>query len=242
MKYKWLTETAFCHRGLHDPDQGLVENSLSAFHAANNRGHGFELDVLLSKDGRAMAFHDVSLKRLTGRPGNIQDFTAAQLGQFNLIASSDHIPSLADVLSAINQSYPVLIEIKGDQNLPNQIAQAVYQDIEHYPGPVAIMSFYPGIISWFKKNAPQITRGLVATSINDGEMPEVFFAVPAQKKLANELAVDFIAYDIKALPNALTEYCRAKKTPVLTWTVRTEALKQKADQYTDNIIYENLEW
>lgn len=236
-----MINTPFAHRGLHGPKSGHVENSLTAFKAANARGHGFELDVLLSHDGKAMVYHDVSLNRLTGRSGDIDDFTAQQLSAITLTGSDDVILTLEKILDNIDQKYPVLIEIKGDQGRPDQIAQAVFKDICDYNGPVAVMSFYPGIILWFQKHAPKILRGLVATSINDGEMPEKYFSTPTQKSYIDDLAVDFIAYDIRALPNEVTEYCRGKNIPVLTWTVRTEDLQQKARLYTDNSIYENLD-
>jgi len=240
MKDLWLTNIPFAHRGLHGPATGLVENSLPAFHAANDCGHGFELDILLSKDGKAMVFHDVSLERLTGNSGNIHDFSAIDLSKINLNHTSNGIPALATVLSKTDQRYPILVEIKGDQGQFLEIAEAVFNDLRPYNGPIAIMSFYPQIIKWFKENAPHIIRGLVATSIHDGEMPDAFFSVETQKKSVDDLAVDFIAYDIKALPNDLTEYCRKKNIPVLTWTVRSELLQKKAAHYTDNIIYENL--
>ncbi|MBL4613055.1 MAG: hypothetical protein JKY91_04865 [Emcibacter sp.] len=241
MSHEWLTDIPFAHRGLHGPLTSHVENSPSAFQAANDRGHGFELDVLLSKDGKAMVFHDVSLERLTGQTGQIQDFTAAQLTSFTLTDSNDTIPTLKELLTVTDRNYPVLIEIKGDQGQLDQIAKAVYDDIRDYSGPVAIMSFYPDIIRWFQKHAPHVLRGLVATPLNDGEMPEAFFSLANQTSLIVSLAVDFIAYDITALPNTVTEYCRAQNIPVLTWTVRTEELRRKAAQYTDNRIYENLD-
>lgn len=241
MSHLTLTAVPFAHRGLHGPATGHVENSLSAFQAANAQGHGFELDVLLSGDNKAMVFHDLALKRLTGHQGKIQDYTAEQLSEFTLLGSDDVILSLKNILTNIDQKYPVLIEIKGDQQRPEQIAQAVYDDIRDYSGPVAVMSFYPDIIMWFQKHAPNITCGLVATSINDGGLPDEYFSATVQKSYIDDLAVDFIAYDIKALPNDVTEYCRSTGIPVLTWTVRNEELRQKASQYTDNIIYENLD-
>ncbi len=241
MLHKFLTHTPFAHRGLHGPVTGHVENSLSAFQAANALGHGFELDVLLSHDNKAMTFHDLSLNRLTGHSGEIHDFTAEQLSQIKLTGSDDVILTLENILNSIDQHYPVLIEIKGDQGRPDHMAQAVFRDICTYTGPVAVMSFYPDIILWFQKHAPNIPRGLVATSINDGELPVEYFSATIQKSYINDLAVDFIAYDIKALPNEVTEYCRDKDIPVLTWTVRTSAQQLKASQYTDNNIYEILD-
>jgi len=239
MSRSWLTDIAFAHRGLHGSKTGHVENSLSAFQAANDQGHGFELDILLSHDNKAMVFHDVSLKRLTGQFGQLQDFTAEQLSKITLTGSGDKIPSLNNILLKTSPKYPVLIEIKGDQGTPDQIAEAVFNEIRNDDRPLAIMSFYPDIILWFQQNAPHILRGLVATSHNDGGFPDDYFSVATQKSLIDRLDVDFVAYDIATLPNEVTEYCQHKDVPILTWTVRTETQRRKAARYTDNIIYED---
>lgn len=238
----FLTDTPFAHRGLHGPKNGHVENSLSAFQAANARGHGFELDVLLSHDKKAVVFHDVALERLTGHDGHIDDFTARQLSRFKLKGSEDVILTLEDVLKNSDRKYPILIEIKGDQGRPDEVAAAVFHDVCDYSGPVAVMSFYPDIILWFQKHTPKILRGLVATSINDGGLPGKYFSMTTQKSYIDDLAVDFVAYDIRALPNEATEYSREKGLPLLTWTVNTGQLQQKARQFADNSIYENLDW
>ena len=240
MLHNVLTDISFAHRGLHGYLTGHIENSLSAFQAANNLGHGFELDVLLSKDNKATVFHDLALKRLTGQVGNIQDYTSDQLSKITLTGSNDTILNLKEVLQNIDPRYPILVEIKGDQRQWDVIAQAVYESIKDYSGPIAIMSFYPAIVSWFQAHAPNILRGLVATSLNDGEMPPEFFSETTQISYIDLLDVDFIAYDIKALPNDVTEYCQNNHIPVLTWTVSTDKLRRKALTYTDNSIYENI--
>ncbi len=238
MKNNWLTEIPFAHRGLHGPATGHVENSLSAFKAANDRGHGFELDILLSQDGQAMVFHDLSLDRLTGKPGAIDDYPADQLKKFRLTGSEDLISPLRDVLRQVDRTLPILIEIKGDQDRPEAVAAAVHAEVETYRGPLAVMSFYPDIVDWFQQHAPQIPRGLVATSLNDDSLPDRYFSPARQISWIGELAADFIAYDIQALPNDVTRYGRSRGIPVLTWTVRSAEQRDKARQNADNIIYE----
>ncbi|NOZ42085.1 MAG: glycerophosphodiester phosphodiesterase [Alphaproteobacteria bacterium] len=238
MTANWLTDTPFAHRGLHGAITGAVENSLSAFQAANRHRHGIELDVLLSRDSRPVVFHDMTLKRLTGRDGMVQDFTAAQLAAMPLDGSDDGIMTLRHILANIDPAYPVLIEIKADQRRPAEIAAAVVADICDYPGPKAIMSFDPEIILWFRSHAPGVVCGLVATSIRDSTLPEKYFSPAAQKLLIDTLAVDFIAYDIDSLPNDATAYCRRQNIPLLTWTIRTAEQRHKAAQFCDNIIYE----
>lgn len=38
------------HRGLHDLEAGVPENSMAAFAAAVEKGYGIELDVQLTRD------------------------------------------------------------------------------------------------------------------------------------------------------------------------------------------------
>lgn len=234
----WLTEKSFAHRGLHDPSDGPVENSLSAFRRAIKQGHGFELDVLLSADHKAMVIHDQTLDRLTGQSGTVIEHTAEQLTAIGLKNSDDMIPTLKQVLNETQGAGPILIEIKGDQGKPDEIAQAVFQDIQNYNGDVAIMSFYPHIIGWFQTHAPHILRGLVATDSNDGGLPEDYFSPALQIKTFQTLGADFLAYDIASLPNDVSEYCRTHHHPVLTWTVKTPQHHETARKYTDNIIFE----
>ena len=42
------------HRALHDVNDGRPENSRAAIRAAIAAGYGIEIDLQLSKDGRAM--------------------------------------------------------------------------------------------------------------------------------------------------------------------------------------------
>lgn len=238
----WLTDKAFAHRGLHGPQSGpnggFIENSPSAFDAALEQGYGFELDVLLSRGDVAMVIHDTELGRLSGHTGKTDQFTASELGEIKLLGTDDFIPTLKQVLQQTIGRGPILIEIKGDQGKYAEIAKAVWKDIKSYQGDLAIMSFYPEIITYFKKHYPDVIRGLVATSIDDGGLPSNYFKQRQQIKTIENLDVDFIAYDIRALPNEATEYCRDLNIPVLTWTVRSDDDRIRAQKYTDNIIFE----
>src|SRR6187401_1895693 len=72
-----LIAKPFAHRGLHGP--GRIENSRAAFEAAIAAGHGIELDVQSSADGRAMVFHDSTLDRLADGAGPVCGLVAAEL-------------------------------------------------------------------------------------------------------------------------------------------------------------------
>ncbi|MBT5195157.1 MAG: glycerophosphodiester phosphodiesterase, partial [Rhodospirillaceae bacterium] len=55
---EWLCQRPFAHRGLHDRNAGVPENSLAAFTAAVDGGYAIELDVQTSRDNVVMVFHD----------------------------------------------------------------------------------------------------------------------------------------------------------------------------------------
>ena len=56
----------YAHRGLHDKDNGVPENSLKAFSLAAVCGFGMELDLQLTKDNRVVVHHDDSILRTCG--------------------------------------------------------------------------------------------------------------------------------------------------------------------------------
>ena len=190
MPHDWLEAYPYAHRGLHGPRTGHVENSLSAFKEAVDQGFGFELDVLLSSDNIAVVIHDHNLSPLTTQKGEVINHKAKELSRIQLVGSTETIPTLKEVLNQTNGRQPILIEIKGDQGQYNEISRAVWKDIENYKGDVAVMSFYPEIIKYFRNNHPSVTCGLVATSLNDGNLPSTYFDPSHQKKVIKELDQD----------------------------------------------------
>src|SRR5260370_31026 len=75
----WLTARPIAHRGLHDPAEGIIENTPSAAAAAVAGQYGIEADLQISADGEAMVYHDDTLGRLTDGSGALRDISAAAL-------------------------------------------------------------------------------------------------------------------------------------------------------------------
>jgi glycerophosphoryl diester phosphodiesterase len=235
----WLTARPFAHRGLHKRGALPVENSPSAFKAAVASGFGIELDVQCSADGVAMVFHDLTLDRLTGHTGAVAALTAQELGQIKLTGSNDCIPTLDVVLQMVAGSAPVLVEVKGVKHTDGRLEASVTEAIARNPGDIAVMSFWPDSLAWFQNNAPSLIRGLVGTTRFDPELGADICRGPEQEWLLLELEPDFIAYDVKCLPNNVSTAAHRQGLPVLTWTVRTEADRDRAARYANNIIFEN---
>ena len=236
-KVSWLRGAAFAHRGLHSA--GVPENSPSAFAAAAARGLGIECDVQRSRDGLAVVFHDAALDRLTGEIGPVAARTAAELGQIVLAGSSDTIPTLRQLLDQLGGAVPALIEIKTDRDRDRDhrtsvLCLAVRRELEGCAGHYAVMSFDPRIVRWFADHSPLTVRGLVVTEENDHSLPGML-----KRRLSLWHArPDFLAYDIRDLPSRFAAAQRARGLPLLSWTVRSAELAQRAARYADAPIAE----
>lgn len=221
----------FAHRGLHGG--ALVENSRAAFEAAIVAGHGIELDVRVTRDARAVVFHDAKLDRLTEAEGLVDRHTAAELARIRLKGTDETIPGLPEILDLIGGRVPTLIEVKAPDRQVAPICLAVHQALEGYCGPVGVMSFNPEVGRWFGRRAPHLVRGLVVTEAGK----------PRRGRVGRRLALwrsrpDFLAYDVRDLPSRFAARARARGIPVFTWTCRSPEDEARARRHADQIIHE----
>ena len=229
----WLKQGEYAHRGLHGGD--VPENSLSAFAAAISAGMGIECDVQQTGDGGAVVFHDWELDRLTGESGPVSRRTAAELSQVRIGQGSDRIPTLRDLLGMVRGRVPLLIEVKTRrERRVGALCLAVRRDLEGYAGPAAVMGFDPRVCAWFRRHAPRVVRGLVVT---EEEARTLSGAVRRHLALW-QARPDFLAYDVRDLPSRFAAAQRRRGLPLLTWTVRSAALRQRAADYADAPIAE----
>ena len=233
-KVAWLKGVTYAHRGLHGP--GRPENALSAFAAAIEAGYGIECDVQRSSDGQAMVFHDWELDRLTAETGLVIERSAAKLSQIKLIGNDeDLIPTLRDLLDLVAGRVPLLIEVKTrpSTRIP-AICLAVRRMLEGYRGPVAVMSFDPRVSRWFARHSSHIVRGLVMME----EGSRTLFARTRRHIALWQAKPDFLAYDITDMPSRFAGSQRKRGFPVLTWTVNTPELLERALKHGDGPIAE----
>ena len=66
----------------------------------------------MSKDHEAIVFHDYDLKRLANKDIQIKDLTSQELRNILLLDTDSSIPTLDEVLYAVNGKTPLIIEIK----------------------------------------------------------------------------------------------------------------------------------
>lgn len=244
----WLTARPIAHRGLHNAAAGIVENTLSAVKAAVARNFAIEVDVQLSRDGEAMVIHDGNLLRLAGHNALVDDLTVEQLQALPLKGTSDHIPTLWDVLQTIDDRVPILVEIKNDDPVrpDDHLTQRTLEVLSAYRGRVAVMSFDPGVLMSAKRLMPTMPRGIVADDTRD----PLHYGSLSPREQRNrrhllhgfETRPDFVAYHVKALPAPGPAIARVFfDRPLLTWTVRTGQDRRRASTHADQIIFEGFD-
>jgi len=232
----WLTARPVAHRGLHDAAAGVIENTPTAIAAAVAAGYAIEVDLQITADGEAMVHHDDRLGRLTDGEGALSSLSSTELRQVRFKATSDRMIALADLIDLVAGRVGVFLELKshfdGDARLPRRAAEV----LKTYAGPIATMSFDPRHVQAMRDFAPSLPRGIVAERSRGR-------AKDALAYLAHGLraAPQFVAYSVKDLPAPLPLLARhGLGLPLLTWTVRTEEDRQRAQRYADQMIFEGF--
>jgi glycerophosphoryl diester phosphodiesterase len=244
LKLDWLIARPVAHRGLHDAAAGVIENTPSAFAAAATANYGIECDVQVTADGEAMVHHDDALGRLTEGNAALAVMTAAELRRVAFKATSDHMISLGELCDLVAARVTLVIELKsgraGDTRLPDRAAAV----LSGYKGPAALMSFDPAQIARVRDRAPLLTRGLVAENAPaklGGNLLARTQRALAYGRDALAARPQFIAYSVKDLPAALPLLGRhLRGMPLLTWTVRSDADRQSAARWADQMIFEGF--
>ena len=125
MDQAYFRQWRYAHRGLHDREKGIPENSMAAFKRAAANGFGAELDVHLLKDGTLAVFHDSDLRRCANVDGQIEDLTLEELKQLRLEGTDEQIPTFDEVLALFESATPLIIELKTARGNHQALAKAV---------------------------------------------------------------------------------------------------------------------
>ena len=231
----------FAHRGLHDIERGVVENTLPAFEAACRRHYGIELDIQFSKDMEVVVFHDDNLRRLCGDARKVCDVPLSELKTLPLGGVEDaRIPTLQETLDRVNGRAPLLIELKTGGNNA-RLCQALMEHLKGYRGEYIVESFNPLIVYWFRKNAPEVVRGQLVCPMEEYRPAANGLAAFAMAGLLfNALTrPDFVAYDANARRFFSPHFQRfAFRTPMAAWTVRSPQMAELIEKRGEMSIFE----
>jgi len=241
----WLTANPIAHRGLHDAARGLIENTAGAVRAAIAANYGIEVDVQVSRDGEAMVHHDAALGRLTEGEGRLDQLTAAELERVPFRGSAERMMTLGELCDLVGGRVAMLVELKsrfdGDARLPLRVAAV----LDGYKGPAAPMSFDPRQLAVLRQTSPRLPRGIVAAKYRPHPywdlMPLWMRHGMAYLLTALTVRPQFVAYAVADLPALAPLLARhVFGLPLLTWAVRTEAERQTAKRWADQMIFEGF--
>lgn len=232
-KFNWLTERPIAHRGYHDLNRAVWENTLSAFSRAVEAGFAIECDLQYAADAIPVVFHDDDLKRLCGIEGDVRKRTAAELGLLPVGGTADRVPTLKQLLQLVKGRVPLVLELKGRKGDDDGFAMAVLDAIEDYDGPVALMSFDQWLLKDLKEIGTTRPVGLTA----EGARPENF----AVHEEAMQFGLDFISYYYGHLPNAFISRQRDLGKQVITWTVRDDEARTITALNADQMTFEGFD-
>ena len=222
------------HRGLYNNEKGIPENSMKAFNEALKRNIIIELDVHLLKDGKMVIIHDDNLKRMKGYDKDLKDCTYEEVSKLRLLDTDEKVPLLEDVLELVDGKVMLDIELKYDVEV-GKLETELCKYLDKYEGKFIVKSFRTNTVKWIKENRPEYIVGQLATYKNE----EIRNKELCLKGNICEADPDFIAYDLRTLPNNEVAECREKGIPVLIWTVKTKEDLEKAKLYGDTFISEH---
>ncbi len=223
------------HRGA---PEAAPENTLSAFKEAVALGaHGVELDVMLSSDGEIVVIHDYTLDKTTDGSGPVKDYSLAELKRldagswFSEEFSGEPIPTLQEVIDALDSSVFLNIEIKSETPATDGLEKAVAHTVaqNNLYDRVIVSSFNPISLIRVKMADKRIDVGLIYAPDLANYLSEGWF-VPILRPEALHPRFDMVDEDYM-------EWARKKGFQVSVWTVNeTEDMKRMLDLGVDSII------
>lgn len=238
-----LLGTDFAHRGLHDKENGVPENSLAAFRLAVENGYGAELDVHLTKDHELVVMHDESLKRTAGADVKICDLTLRELEEYRLDGTQEKIPRLEEVLELFAGKQPLVVEIKTWKGNYAEITRRTCELLDRYPDLRFCMeSFDPRVLLWLRRHRPEIVRGLLSFNFfkeHNGQPAATVFIM--SNLLVNFLVFPhFVAFKNEDRDILSFRLCRKLwGVQEVNWTVRDSRIARAAKEDGRVVIFEH---
>jgi glycerophosphoryl diester phosphodiesterase len=196
------------------------ENTLASFREAARQGARMvEFDVRLSRDGRAVVFHDDTLERTSSGLGRVADHDLAALqaldagGWFAPRFAGEPIPTLEQAVAVcLDLGLAVNIEVKPDRGREAETARiALAAAAALWPAgrpPPLVSSFAPACLEVARAVVPHWPRGLLV-----GRVPRDWRARAAR------LACVAVHADHRSLDAAAVARIKAAGLAVLAYTV-----------------------
>lgn len=243
-----IFERPIAHRGYHDADNGIIENTPTAIQKAVDHNFGIEVDVQETADGEALVFHDYALDRLAEGTGKVIDHQSADLKNVRMRTGSDTLWMLQDLFDLVAGQVPLVIEIKSllRRDAQETFVRHVTEQTARYSGPACIKSFDPDMLTIVRHHDPSVLRGIVADAARPG--PDYTRHSRMDRFILRHLLhaprtrPHFVSYGIKDLPRPGPSFMRRfLGVPTMAWTVRTREQFEYGAKYADQIVFEGFD-
>ena len=140
------------------------ENTLAGIRAAlRHKADAIEIDLHCTRDGVPVLIHDSTLERTTDGDGEVADHSLQQLRKLDAAASlpgvkRHEIPTLREVLKAVNGRALLVLEIKASQ-IEEDVLKVVRR--EKALDFCSVHSFRPGIVERVRRLEPKMPCSLL---------------------------------------------------------------------------------
>lgn len=108
----WIKTGPIAHRGFHDLNRMVWENTATAFDRAMHRGFAIECDLQMSPGGVPIVVNDYVLRRLCGVDAEVKNIAATDPTSMRVGTTDDQILTLEQMLSRVNGATGLVIELK----------------------------------------------------------------------------------------------------------------------------------
>ena len=243
-----LFDHPIAHRGLHDRDRGIIENTSTAFEAAIAGGYGVECDVQLSSDGVPFIFHDDEFERLTAASGPSDAKPIAEVKALALTGSStgDVPQTFVEFLAQIGGRTQMQIELKQQKTAAGTktLAAAVAKALRSYKGPYTIESFDPNLLAAVHAEGLTCPVGIITYAYDQPEW-EGKLGGGTKFILRHLLHWPWTRFDFISCRNVSLElpavlFFRMLGKPVTAWTIKSQAEADIAALHADQIVFEGF--
>ncbi len=232
---------AFAHRGgAHYPPNAGRENTLFAFGQAVELGYRYlETDVHATADGVLVAFHDVRLDRVVGRPGLIGELTWPELREAR-VGGQDTVPRFGELLEAFPDAR-FNVDAKSDRAV--DLLAAAIRDHEAYER-VCVASFSARRLHRLRRLLPGVPTSASSRGVLWNR------AVPALTRWLNspgvalQLPLDHVVAGrkVRILTHALVTAAHRADKQVHVWTVdETPTIEWLLDLGVDGIFTDRID-
>jgi glycerophosphoryl diester phosphodiesterase len=219
------------HRGArhHAP-----ENTLAAFDLALQHGcDGFEFDVRLTRDHRAVICHDLLYRGLSVEKSVYRELS--RRGERSLAGAPAQSPSLVPCLDDVVKAYCARAYLDIELKVSG-LEKATVQTLAQHKPPAerfVVTSFFPEILRELRSRSPRVPIGFITDNRKH---------IAAWEKLDAELRLQVVAAHHKLVTGALLDEVHAAGKQLFVWTVNRERqMLQLADMGVDALISDDTE-